>query len=262
VRATFLIGAYNNASTLLRAIEAVLAQTVADLELIVIDDGSSDGSASIAAAVGDERVRLLRMPGNVGIARSLNEGLRAARAPVVAVQDADDWSEPQRLERQLAVLEGDPSVAVVGSRMREVDAGGSELRARTAFAAGDVGGVLPRFNPIPNSCAAFRREAALSVGGYDPRYRYATEYDLWLRLAERHRVVTLDEVLATRVMSGTNVAARRERAQTAEAIAIRVRALRRRRTLRGAIWLAAPALSYVTPLGLKRAVRRRRGMAP
>jgi glycosyltransferase involved in cell wall biosynthesis len=61
--ATFPIGAYNNASTLLRAIEAVLAQTVADLELIVIDDGSTDESASVAAGVGDERVRLLRMPG-------------------------------------------------------------------------------------------------------------------------------------------------------------------------------------------------------
>jgi glycosyltransferase involved in cell wall biosynthesis len=263
-RATFLIGAYNNADTLPRAIEAVLAQTVADLELIVIDDGSSDASADVAraAAERDPRVRLLQMPHNVGIARSLNEGLREARAPVVAVQDADDWSEPVRLERQLAVLDGDPAIAVVGSRMREVDEAGAELRPRTAFAAGDVGAVLMRFNPIPNTCAAFRRDAALAAGGYDPRYRYATEYDLWLRLAEHHRVVTIDEVLATRRMSRTNVAARRERAQTAEAIVIRVRALRRRRTLRGAPWILVPALSYVTPLGLKRLVRRRLRMAP
>jgi glycosyltransferase involved in cell wall biosynthesis len=263
-RASFLIGAYNNAATLPRAIDSVLGQTVAELELIVVDDGSGDGSADVAyaAAERDGRVRLLRLPHNVGIARSLNEGLRAARAPVVAIQDADDWSEPQRLERQLAVLDGDPSVAVVGSRMREVDEDGAELRPRTAFAAGDVGDVLLRFNPIPNTCAAFRRDAAVAAGGYDARYRYATEYDLWLRLAERHRVVTIDQVLATRRMGPTNVAARRERAQTAEAIAIRVRALRRRRTVRGAIWLAAPALSYVTPLPLKRAVRRRRGMAP
>jgi glycosyltransferase involved in cell wall biosynthesis len=263
-RATFLIGAYNNAPTLPRAIESVLGQTVSDLELIVIDDGSSDGSGdvAVAAAERDARVRLLRMPGNIGISRSLNEGLRAASAPVVAIQDADDWSEPQRLERQLAVLEGDASVAVVGSRMREVDEAGTELRPRTSFAAGDVGDVLLRFNPIPNTCAAFRREAALAAGGYDPRYRYAMEYDLWLRLADHHRVVTLDEVLATRVMSRTNVAARRERAQTAEAITIRARALRRRRTLRGAQWILIPTMSYVTPLPLKRALRRRLGMAP
>jgi glycosyltransferase involved in cell wall biosynthesis len=263
-RATFLIGAYNNAATLPQAIGAVLAQTVADLELIVIDDGSSDASADLArqAAARDERVRLLEMPHNVGIARSLNEGLRAARGPVVAVQDADDWSEPRRLERQLAVLDADPSVAVVGTRMREVDESGAELRPRTSFAAGDVGEALWRFNPIPNTCAAFRREAALAAGGYDPRYRYAMEYDLWLRLAERHRIVTIDEVLATRRMSRTNVAARAERAQTAEIILLRLRALRRRRTLRGAPWLAIPALSYALPLTLKRAVRRRLRMAP
>jgi glycosyltransferase involved in cell wall biosynthesis len=259
-----MIGVYNNAETLPRAIDAILAQSVRDLELLVIDDGSRDGSADLAraAAERDERVRVLELPHNLGISRSLNQGLRAARAPLVAVQDADDWSEPQRLERQLAVLEADPAVAVVGSRMREVDEHGAELRARTAFAAGDVGGVLLRFNPIPNGCAAFRRELALATGGYDPRYRYAMEHDLWLRLAEGHRVVALDEVLATRRMSRTNVAARAERAQLAETVAIRLRAVRRRRSLRGAAWIALPAISYATPLPLKRALRRRLGMAP
>ena len=88
-----------------------------------------------------------------------------------------------------------------------------------------------RYNPLPNSCAAYRREVVLELGGYDARYRYAAEYDLWLRVAEQHRVVVLDEVLATRRMSGTNVAGRKERAPIAEAIAIRLRAIRRRRSL-------------------------------
>ena len=263
-RVSVLIGAYDSAPTLPAAIDAILGQTVADLELIVIDDGSADDSAAIAdaAAARDPRVRVLRMPENVGIARSLNAGLGAARAPVVAVQDADDLSAPHRLERQLALLDARPDVAVVGSRMREVDEQGVELRARTAFAAGDVRPVLLRFNPVPNTSAAFRREPVLAAGGYDPRYRYAMEYDLWLRLAERHAIVALDEVLATRRMSRTNVAARRERAQIAEALAIRARALRRRRTLRGARGLVLPAISYLTPLPAKRALRRRLGQAP
>lgn len=262
MRVSVLIGAYDSAATLRDAIDAILAQTVADLELIVVDDGSHDDSAAIARAVGDPRVRVLEMGRNVGIARSLNAGIEAARAPLIAVQDADDRSDPHRLERQLAVLEASPAIAVVGCRMREVDAAGRELAPRTSFAAGDVRDVLLRFNPIPNTSAAFRRDAVLAVGGYDPRYRYAMEYDLWLRLAERWQVVTLDEVLATRVMGGANVAARAERAQTAEAIGIRLRALARRRTLRGASGLAAPALSYVTPPALKRARRRRLGQAP
>jgi glycosyltransferase involved in cell wall biosynthesis len=194
-RITVLIGAYNHEATLPRAVASMLAQTVEDLELIVIDDGSSDRSVEVAEslAAGDPRVRVLPMGENVGIARSLNAALREARAPVVAVQDADDWSEPQRLERQLAVLDAEPDVAVVGSRMREVDEAGRELTPRTSFAPGDVGGVLMRFNPIPNTSAALRRSVVLDLGGYDPRYRYAMEYDLWLRVAERQRVVAIDQ---------------------------------------------------------------------
>ena len=261
---TVLIGAYENERTVARAIASILGQTERGLELSVGDDGSSDGSAATAqAAIGaDPRGRVMRLERNIGIAQSLNEGLRAAAAPVVAVQDADDYSEPARLERQLAALAADPAVAVVGARMREVDADGEALRPRTTFAGGDVGPVLMRFNPIPNSSAAFRRDVALGLGGYDPRYRFATEYDLWLRIAEGHRVVTLDEELCTRVMGAANVAARAERAQTAEAIAIRARALVRRRTLKGAGGLVRPSLSYVLPATLKRALRRRRGQAP
>src|SRR3977135_2311968 len=93
-RITVLIGAYNHEATLPRAVAAILAQTVEDLELILIDDGSTDrsveGAESLAA--GAPRVRVLPMGKNVGIARSLNAALRDARAAVVAVQDADDWS--------------------------------------------------------------------------------------------------------------------------------------------------------------------------
>ncbi len=262
-RVSVLIGAYDNASTLGRAAASILGQTVEDLELVIIDDGSHDGTAAVAAGIarGDARVKLLSMGRNVGISRSLNAGLAAAAAAIVAVQDADDHSAPERLERQLAVLDADPGVGVVGCRMDEVDESGRRLAPRTTFKAGDVGGVLLRFNPIPNTSAAFRRAAALELGGYDPRYRYAMEYDLWLRLAERHRVVTIDEALATRVMSRANVAARAEREQNVEAMVIRARALGRRRTLRGIEGLALPVLSHLTPTALKRARRRRLGQA-
>jgi len=263
-RVSVLIGAYNSAATLARAIDAILGQTVSDLELIVIDDGSRDATPQVitAAIARDGRVRVLTMARNVGIARSLNAGLLEARAPVVAVQDADDYSVPERLERQLAVLAGRRDVAVVGSRMDEVDELGRALAPRTAFAAGDVNRVLLRFNPIPNTCSAFRRDIALRVGGYDARYRYATEYDLWLRIADTHALVALDEPLSTRVMGTANVAARADREQTAEAIAIRLRTLRRRRTLRGASGLAVPALAWLTPAPLKRVRRRLLGQAP
>jgi glycosyltransferase involved in cell wall biosynthesis len=261
---TVLIGTFENEATVGRAIDSILVQTEGNLELIVIDDGSRDGSAEAAReAIGDDpRGRVMRLERNLGIARSLNAGMEAAAAPVIAIQDADDHSKPNRLERVLAVLSAEPGVAVVGSRMREIDGCDRELRPRTSFAAGDVGPVLMRFNPIPNGSAAFRKNVVLELGGYDPRYRYATEYDLWLRIAERHRLVALDEALSTRVMGGGNVAARAERAQLAEGLRIRARALRRKQTLKGASGLLRPAVSYALPAPLKRALRERRGQAP
>ena len=129
-RVTAIIGAYNNAATLERAIDSLLAQSVSDLELIVIDDGSHDDSPAIArrAAARDPRVRAIALGENLGISRSLNHALGLARAELVAIQDADDYSEPTRLERQLAALEREPDIAVVGCRMREVDERGASSR--------------------------------------------------------------------------------------------------------------------------------------
>jgi glycosyltransferase involved in cell wall biosynthesis len=260
-RVSVLIGCWNNEGTLPRAIESILSQTLADLELIVVDDGSTDRTRDVVSGISDPRLRYLRLT-HTGISSSLNRGIAEAPAPVIAVQDADDWSLPERLERELEALERLPRVAVVGARMREVGPSGTELRPRTAFAAGEVNRELLRFNPIPNSVATFRRQAALDAGGYDPSYRYAMDHDLWLRIADRHVVFTLDEVLAVRTMSGENVAARSERAQIAETIRIRAATLRRRRTLAGAGGLVSPAISYLAPLSLKRVLRRRRGQAP
>lgn len=260
-RITVLIGTWNNAPTLRRAIDSILAQTVADLELIVVDDGSTDESPDIARSYDDPRVRHLPLE-HMGISRSLNAGIEAASSDVVAIQDADDWSLPQRLERQLAVFDSDPRVAVVGCRMKEVDEQGRELATRLPYAAGDVRRALMRFNPIPGTSAAFRKKLALAAGGFDPRFRYAQDYDLWQRLADRHVVVNLGEVLAVRELGMQNAGARWERAQIRETLRVRAEALARRRTLRGATGLVRPTVSLLTPLPLKRAVRRARGQAP
>jgi glycosyltransferase involved in cell wall biosynthesis len=262
-RVSVLIGCWNNAGTLRQAADSILGQTLTDLELIIVDDGSTDATPQLVDELrsSDRRVRYLPLV-HMGISASLNAGLQEARGDLVAFQDADDWSLPARLQRELEVFERRPEVTVVGCRMREVDGTGADLEPRTKFTAGDVNGALMGFNPIPNSCAMVRRQETLQAGGFDARYRYAMDYDLWLRLAERGTVVTLDDELAVRVMGGQNVAARREREQIREAINIRLRALRRRRTLGGAAGLVLPLISLVTPLELKRVVRRRAGQAP
>jgi glycosyltransferase involved in cell wall biosynthesis len=259
-RVSAIIGTWNRARYLPDAIGSLLVQTVRDLELIVADDGSTDDTAAVVAAVGDERVRYLPGP-HVGISGNLNRALAAARADNVALLDSDDLALPERLERQLEVLESRPEVGVVGCRMSEVDETERELEPRVTFAVGDVNDRLLSFNPISNSCAAFRRQAALDVGGFDTSYPASVDWDLWLRLADRWVVHTLDEELGVRRMHSQNVSVLRERIQIRAGLRTRVATLRRRRTLRGVHGLAPAALSYVTPIPLKQARRKRLGQA-
>lgn len=240
---------------------SILGQTLSDLELLVVDDGSTDNTAEVVGSYDDERVRYLRLE-HVGIARSLNRGLEEVQSGLVAVHDADDWSMPSRLERQVEILETRPAVAVVGCVMKEVDEGGRELSRRLPVAAGDVRNALRFFNPVPNTSAAYRRDAVLEVGGYDPRFRYANDYDLWMRLADRHVIYNIGEELACRVLASDNFGQTHEREQIAEGLRIRAARLRRSPSLRGVAGMARPSFSYVLPLGLKRSLRRSRGQAP
>jgi glycosyltransferase involved in cell wall biosynthesis len=260
-RVSVLIGCWNNAATLPRAIDSILAQTVDDLELIVVDDGSTDESPAIVDRYRDPRLRRLALE-HMGIARSLNRGLEEARAPVVAFQDADDWSYPERLERELAVLERWPKVAVVGCWMDEVDEAGRPLATRQPRRAGLVAGALPRFNPIPGTCAMVRRAAAREVGDYDPRFRFAQDYDLWSRISDRREIYCLGEVLAVREMAGSAAGSRNERNQIRETLRIRLELIRRRRNPAAARHLLRPALSLLAPVRLKAASRRQRRKAP
>jgi glycosyltransferase involved in cell wall biosynthesis len=260
-RVSVLLGCWNNAATLPRAIDSILAQTLDELELIVVDDGSTDETPAIVDGYRDSRLRRLGLE-HMGIARSLNRGLESARAPAVAFQDADDWSLPGRLERQLTVLDQRPEVAVVGCWMDEIDEAGRPLATRQPRCAGSVARVLPRFNPIPGTCAMVRRAAALEAGDFDPRFRFAQDYDLWARISERHEIFCLGEVLAMRQMSSAAAGSRHERDQIRETLRIRLDLIKRRRSPAAVRYLLRPVASLLAPIRLKAAVRRQRGMAP
>ena len=259
-RVSAIIGTWNRAQYVGQAISSILCQTVEDLELIVADDGSTDQTADVVRGFDDDRVRYLPGP-HAGISGNLNRALEAGARPLRRTAHSDHFSYPTRLEKQVEVLEERPEVAVVGHRLLEVDGNGKELNPRTTFASGDVNRELMHFNPISNSCAMVRRDAVLALGGFDTSYKCAVDWDLWLRVADRHVVHVLEEALGARCMHDENISIKRERQQIGAGLRTRIATMRRRRSLRGILGLAPASASFLTPIGLKRARRQRLGQA-
>jgi glycosyltransferase involved in cell wall biosynthesis len=191
---------YNTQRYVGEALESVLAQTFADFELVIIDDGSTDRSPLILKdfALRDRRIRLVSRR-NTGIVRAANEGIEMARGRYLARMDSDDVCLPHRFETQVRYLDDNPECVVVGSRVIVVDPYGSpvlesgqkltheEIDAELLSSGGGWAIVQPS--------AMMRTDAVRKVGGYRGRHNVSEDQDLFLRLAEVGRVANTAEPL-------------------------------------------------------------------
>lgn len=171
------------------AIDSVLAQTVADWELIVIDDGSSDGTEAVVRPyLMDRRIQYARSD-RLGQSRAKNLGLHLSSGEFVAFLDADDAWLPTKLERQLALFRANPALGVCFSGRRIIDEAGNEHQPApppTPDQRGDVLTAVFRKNFVCFSSVMVRRAVFDHVGGFDPELDLAIDYDLWLRVAAHH----------------------------------------------------------------------------
>lgn len=182
-RVTVLLAVYNGGDYLRQAVESVLAQTYRDFELLVVDDGSSDGSTEALPA--DPRIRVLRNEHNVGQIPSLNRGLEEARGEYVARLDHDDVCLPHRLERQVELLDSSPEVALAATWVDIVDTNGRlwaparpVVDSFSEFAAMIVSGQVTLVHPS----LMFRRGAVVDVGGFDASLNASEDQDLYRKL--------------------------------------------------------------------------------
>jgi GT2 family glycosyltransferase len=184
-KVTVLLPVYGGEAYVGAAVESVLAQTLPDFELLVVDDCGPRRALEIVEGFGDPRIRVLRNERNLGQVRSLNAGLAGARGEYVARLDQDDLCLPERLERQAALLDREPDVALVGTWLHRIDAAGRRLstqRGRIRDRAELLFLLLTNRLPISHPTVMFRRGAVVDVGGYDPDVRFAEDQDLWRRL--------------------------------------------------------------------------------
>lgn len=179
------------------ALASIRRQTFADIEIVVVDDRSTDGTASLLArhAAEDGRVRVLSATG-AGIVDALNQGLAEARADLVGRMDADDVSEPDRLARQVAEMDARPDLVLLGTGAVVIDARdqvGKVLAVET-----DPARLVERLrleNPFLHPTVVMRRNAVAVAGGYRRQFALAEDYDLWTRLTRQGSVANLPDAL-------------------------------------------------------------------
>ena len=182
-----VIPSYQQAVYLPEAIESVLAQTEPAAEVLVVDDGSTDGTEEVAARF---PVRYLRRP-NGGVSAARNTGVAATSSPLIVFLDADDRLHPGALASQRACLEREPAAAIVAGICRIVDSDGAPVGHDAPYRCpgGDHYDALLRHNHIwPPAAAMHRRAPLLDAGGWPERYAYFEDVSLYLEVARRHRI--------------------------------------------------------------------------
>jgi len=206
-----VIPVFNGAATVRSAIESIQRQTLRDIRIIVVDDGSTDETGRIVGklAAGDARVELVTQP-NRGIVAARNAGLARCEAPLVAWLDADDLAHPERLENQLAYFEAHAECVAVSGAVRHIDADGRFLGTISRLRQPDEADPAwaPAMEPyLVQPFLMTRRTVLEEVGGYR-HVLYAEDSDLFWRLQERGRLHNLDAVLGDYRLHQGSVSAR------------------------------------------------------
>ena len=213
-RVTVLLAVYNGERYLREAVDSVLAQTFSDFELLVVDDGSTDGTEEILHSYRDPRIRVLRNEQNHGLTSSLNRGLASARGEYVVRQDADDISVPERLAKQIELLDTRGDLVLVGSSHRRIGVQGEPLGLRQApTQPTEIRWRLLFVNAFAHTSAVLRRKILDAVGAYDESFRYAQDYDLWSRIAWRFQVAAVAEPLVSYRLTSSSMTSTEERAE-------------------------------------------------
>lgn len=201
-----VVPAYNAMRFLPQTVASALAQTWQDFELLIIDDGSSDGIDVWAAQHPDARIRLIRQA-NQGAATARNTGILEAEGEYIAFLDADDLWEPTKLERQVACLEARPEVGLVHTAIRYIDEDGYDTgRILRSEGDGDVWKQVVLHMLIRcGSTPIIRRSCFDKVGVFDPQLGFAEDWDMWIRIAAQYHFAVINDPLVSYRQHSSNM---------------------------------------------------------
>jgi len=192
-----LMPVYNGEKFLKEAIDSILNQSFKDFEFLIINDGSTDRSKKIILSYQDQRIIFFENKKNLGVAKTLNRGLKLAKGKYIARMDADDISLPDRLKKQNEFMEKNHQVAVCGTWVKLF--GNKSHENEFWKSPGDFESIKSLalfYSPVYHPTVLIRNETLKKYNlSYNPSFTYAEDYELWVRIMEKTKVVNLQEVL-------------------------------------------------------------------
>lgn len=198
-----IVPLYNKAPYVGKTLRSILGQTFADFELIIIDNGSTDGSSEIVAAFSDARMRVYRLEENVGVSNARNKGVSLSTAPYITFLDADDWWEPTFLEEMAGLIERHPDAGIYGTSYWIVKNGHRRLApigVEEGFTEGEINYCQVYAKtlcmPLTSITVAIPRKVFDESTGFKPHLKLGEDFDLWIRIALKHKTVFLNKPLS------------------------------------------------------------------
>ena len=203
-RVSVIIPTHNRAAMLRQALESVRLQEMEGVEIIVVDDGSTDGTPQVVQELQPGIVYLKQSQQGVAAARNL--GIRHSRAPYIAFLDSDDLWLPGKLKKQIEFLQSRPGIGLLYARMwsYHVDSP-DQRRLDPRVVARTFHELLNGPNSVTTSTVMVRRECFDTVGVFDPRLKAAEDHELWLRIVRRFPIAFMDEVVAEYRRHGNSI---------------------------------------------------------
>lgn len=218
---------YNGEKYLKESIESILNQTYTDFEFIIINDASTDNTATILKQYNDKRIIIIENPENIGLTKSLNKGIQIAKGKYIARMDADDISLPERLEKEVRFMEEHPEIEILGTDYYEIDTNRKRLISKVNIPETDeqIRKVLFKYNPFIHSSLMIRRDILNVIGYYDERFKASQDYDLILRILAKYKGHNLKEELIIKIIDLNSISFKRLKQQAYYSLKAKIKAL-------------------------------------
>lgn len=232
-----IMSVYNGETHLAQAIESIIKQTYKAIEFIIIDDASTDNSPAILKefAERDQRIRVMRNQENIGLTRSLNKGLRICHGEFIARQDADDFSSPERIAKQVYFMTCNPDVMLLGTSGCLMDEKGKVLHnERVVSGTNRLRKLIIKKNQFFHGSVMIRKSCLSKIGLYNEEFRSGQDYDLFLRIAENYAIENLWETLYHYRITSTAISMTKTKEQLMSGLIAQTASLHRRKG-----WLTA-----------------------